>query len=239
MVLRVGSTYHLYYSGFKVGDSPGAYDTGHATSPDGTVWTKDSNNPVLVGGTDPTQCGFYQAAEPGVVFNPVDSTFYAYHVTARDRGPQYAGTDLALQQGIAVATSADGSTFTFQQMSLTQSAAYPVAMSYVGYSTPFALIDSAGTFHLFYDVAQYAGPGDWRQVALAHATSTDGLTFTEVETDTFVFQDVPWRTHEVRAPCVIEENDIFKMWFAGSNSLFFQPGFTFDIGYATSDKVCR
>jgi len=27
--------------------------------------------------------------------------------------------------------------------------------------------------------------------------------------------------------------------FAGSNSLFFQPGFTFDIRYATSDKVCR
>jgi len=191
---------------------------------------------VIAAGTDPNAWGYYQAAEPGVVWNPADSKFYLYYVTAKNRGGGHVG-DLNLMQGIALATSTDGSSFTFQNMALTQSAHYPVTQNFVGYSTPFAMIDSVGVFHLFYDVANYPNVDDWRQVALARATSTDGLTFTEVETDIFVYEDVAWRFHEVRAPCVLEENGVFRMWFAGNSAGAFGSGFLMGIGYAQSSAI--
>ena len=43
-VLRVGNTYHMWYVGWS---SASGYMVGHATSSDGTSWTKDSANPVL------------------------------------------------------------------------------------------------------------------------------------------------------------------------------------------------
>jgi len=233
MVVKVGSTYHMYYSGFKIGDGPGRYQVGHATSSDGTNWTKDSGNPVIVYHEDPNNWGYYQAAEPGVVYNPDNSTFYLYYTTAKYRGAAYDGTEFALIQGIGIATSSDGSNFTPQGVAITQSSNYPVEEKYVGYSTPFALIDSKGVFHLFYDVASYLTPSDWRQVAIAHATSSDGLTFTEVEHDIFTYDNGDWKSYEVRAPAVIEDDGLFKMWFAGNNELLFQPGFIFGIGYAT------
>ena len=176
----------------------------------------------------------HQAAEPGVVYNPADSTFYLYFTTAKYRGAAWIGTPFTLQQGIGVSTSSDGSSFTFQGVALTQSARYPVEDRYVGYSTPYALIGTDGKFHLFYDVANYVTDTNWRQVALAHATSVAGLTFTEIEPDIAVF-GTSWHPHEVRAPSVLEEGGMFKMWFAGNNALIFQSGFVFGIGYATRD----
>ena len=43
-VLKVGNILHMYYVGAS---TYGGYQIGHATSTDGTSWTKDSNNPVL------------------------------------------------------------------------------------------------------------------------------------------------------------------------------------------------
>lgn len=231
-VIKVDGTYHMYYSGFKTGDGPGRYQTGHATSTDGVVWVKDPANPVLAYHDDPSRWMWYQAAEPGAVYNPLDSKIYLYFTTAIYRGAAYDGTPFTLQQGIGVATSTDGSLFTFQGAALTQSASYPAEQRYVGYSTPFAFIGSDGLFHLFYDVASFVTDDDWRQVAIAHATSNDGLTFTEIETDIAVYNTGNWHTFEVRAPSVLEEDGLFKMWFAGNNALFFRPEFVYAIGYA-------
>ncbi len=231
VVVKAGSTYHLYYSGFKIGDGPGKYQLGHATSPDGTSWTKDPANPVVSYTDDPNNWGFYMAAEPAVIYD--NGTFYLYYVSAKSRGGGYTG-DLAAIQGICLAESPDGSAFTFQQAVLTQSENYPVDENYVGYSTPFVMKDSEGKFHLFYDVAAYPNPSDWRQVALAHAVSDDPVNFTEIEYDIFVYGQGDWKEHEVRAPSVLEEDGYFKMWFAGNNSRFWEAGnFIWAIGYAT------
>ena len=48
-VVHDGTQYHLWYSG--VGTQTGTYQGGYATSPDGTVWTKHPDNPVLTGTT--------------------------------------------------------------------------------------------------------------------------------------------------------------------------------------------
>ena len=46
-VTKVGSTYHMWYSS-PISPAGGI---GHATSPDGINWTKDSGNPVIPGGS--------------------------------------------------------------------------------------------------------------------------------------------------------------------------------------------
>jgi predicted GH43/DUF377 family glycosyl hydrolase len=48
-VLKVGSTYHMWYIGYT---TAGGEHIGHATSTDGVSWTRDTNNPVMT--TDPT-----------------------------------------------------------------------------------------------------------------------------------------------------------------------------------------
>ena len=239
MVVKVGGAYHMYYSGFKTGDEPGRYQVGHAVSTNGADWIKDPANPILPYHNDPSKWGFYQTAEPGAAYDPQQGKMFLYYVTARTRPGGYAG-DLALQQGIALATSTDGSTFTPYDPDgdgeldpvMGQSADYPVEAGYVGYSTPYVLIASNGVFHLVYDVARYVAPGDWRQVALARAVGTNGIDFIEAETNLFVYGKSDWKTHEVRAPCVLQEGNVFKMWFAGNNDLFFQPGFVIGIGCA-------
>ncbi|MEK7787728.1 MAG: cohesin domain-containing protein, partial [Chloroflexota bacterium] len=59
-----GGTYHMWYAGT---DNWPRFNIGHATSPDGIAWTKDSANPVLVG-----TAGQWDANEtyaPSVVMN--------------------------------------------------------------------------------------------------------------------------------------------------------------------------
>ena len=244
MVVKAGATYHLYYSGGTETEVLGGrYRIGHATSPDGTTWTKDPANPIVSyhDDSDPVHWGFYTTAEPGVVYDATSGIFYLYYVTVKAR-PGGTG-DFAGMFGIAVATSTDGSTFThydadtdgFDDVVLEQSAAYPVSGLYVGYSTPFALIDSDHVFHLYYDVAQYPAAGDFRQVALAHATSTDGIHFTEVETNIFTNGGSTWHSWEIRAPAVLQEGSTYRMWFAG-HSAAGDPATT-GIGYATSQLV--
>jgi predicted GH43/DUF377 family glycosyl hydrolase len=46
-VAKVGSTYHMWYSS-SISPTGGI---GHATSPNGIIWTKDSGNPVIAGGS--------------------------------------------------------------------------------------------------------------------------------------------------------------------------------------------
>lgn len=245
MVLRVGDSYHLYYTGFRTGDGPGQYRLGHATSMDGLSWTKDAANPVVEFHMNPAQWGFYQAAEPGVAYDAGSGRFHLYYVTARMRAG-YEG-DLALQQGIALALSSDGSAFTPYDADqdgeldpvLVQSAAYPVELGYVGYSTPFPLLSADGRWHLFYDVVRYPEPGSWRQVALAHAESADGLVYAETETDIFVFAAGDWKSYEVRAPCVLQDGEVLHLWFAGNDDHLFEPGWNIGIGYAQRAPRCR
>jgi predicted GH43/DUF377 family glycosyl hydrolase len=242
-VIKVGSTYHLYYSGFKTGDDGGRYQIGHATSSDGITWIKDPNNPIIPYSENPSLWGFYHAAEPGAVYNPKNKTIYLYYMTTKLR-PGYKGKNphLNSMHGICLATSQgnDGSKFLHYDSDsdgnrdavLVQSSNYPPAKNYRGYSTPSALIYSNGLFHLFYDVVVHPKGGHWQQVALAHATSLNGNRFTEVEHDIFTRGLEKWTKTEVRAPTVIQEGGYFKMWYAGHTDWFESSG----IGYATDKR---
>lgn len=219
-VIKVGDTYHLYYCGC-LDCSAGQYSLGHATSTDGVHWTKDPRNPILTHQPDPSHWGFYTAAEPGAVHDPRTGKIYLFFTTLKGR-PGGSG-DTGAMFGISVAESTDGSHFTphdpdhdgHMDAVLTQSDHYPATHKYVGYSTPMALIDAQGKFHLYYDVAGYPTAGVWEQLALAHAEGPDPFHFTEVETDLVVANGKGWSGWEVRAPFVLQEGNQLRMWFAG------------------------
>jgi len=247
VVIKTGSnSYHLYYSGCSTTSClVPQYSIGHATSGDGITWIKDPDNPVITyQASDPTKWSFNGIGEPAAVWNPATQLIYVYYTSMKLRG-SYNGPDpqdLRWMEGIALATSSDGTHFThydpdhdgFDNAILTQSAHYPVQSLYVGYSAPTAFVDSKGEFHLFYDVARFPQPGLWLQVALAHATSSDGINYSEIETDIYTTGGTGaknWFNWEVRSPAVIQDGSSFKMWFAGTgpNNNWATGG----IGYAT------
>jgi predicted GH43/DUF377 family glycosyl hydrolase len=90
-VIFDGSTYHMWYSGAKIGTGS-IRNTGYATSPDGYTWTKDTlNNPVLSAGSN-VEWDYPRAAQPEVYF---DGTIY--HM--------FYGGGVQFQQRIGYATS--------------------------------------------------------------------------------------------------------------------------------------
>ncbi len=239
-VVVVDSVYHLYYAGFGSNSMPRQYSIGHAVSYDGLLWHKDPENPIITYHNDKTKWGYYQANAPGVMF--YENKFYLYYSTAKER----VGYDdvRKLQQGIALAISDDGRKFTnytnndSSEISpvLVLSENYPLEEYFAGYSTPSPIVDAVGTVHLFYDVTQYQNKTDWQQVALAHATSRDGLGFKEKEYSFFTNGQEDWKNYEIRSPSVILDGDVFKMWFAGNNEFFPESNFTQGIGYATNSS---
>ncbi len=239
-VVKVDGTYHLYYCALKSGYSPRKFSIGHATSSDGKFWYKDPENPILTFHEDAEKWGYYSVSEPGVIY--YNNKFYLYYATTKQREGY---TDVRkYQQGIALAISSDGREFEnynsngFDEIEilLTQTDYYPIDKYFVGYSTPFPLVDSLGTIHLFYDILQYQNKKDWQQVALTHATSRDGFYFGEKEYNFFTNNNEDWKNYEIRSPTVVLDSNVYKIWFAGNNEFFGQETFISGIGYATQNK---
>ena len=228
-VIKVGSTYHMYYTGFKTGDPVARFNIGHATSKDGLKWTKDPRNPIVRNHNDVSKWGLYYVAEPGAVYNPKDRLFYLYYGTAKGNF-DYHGKRENLQStsAIVLATSKDGSRFVpfdrdgdgNQDAVYKPTNYYTTDRYYRGFSTPHAFIGSDGLFHLFVD-AIYAKK-DWRQAALAHATSKDGKSFITISNDIILRKNAKWIAREVVGPAVIEDNGEYKMWFGGQGKDFFK-----------------
>jgi len=90
-----GSEYHMYFHGARAVSDP---QIGHATSPDGTFWTKDPQNPVLLTGGG-LSWDWDEVTFPNVLFD--NTTFHMW----------FSGGDF-LAWDIGYATSDDGSTWT-------------------------------------------------------------------------------------------------------------------------------
>ena len=226
-VIKVGNTYHMYYTGFKTGDPVARFNIGHATSRDGLNWTKDPRNPIVRNHDDVSKWGLYYVGEPGAVYNPKDKLFYLYYGTAKGNF-NYKGknSDLQSTSAIVLATSQDGSRFKLfdrdgdgnQNAVFEPKNYYTTKRNYRGFSTPHAFIGSDGFFHLFVD-AVYAKTG-WKQDALVHAKSKNGKSFTTVSNDIMLRKNAKWIAREVVGPTVIEENGEYMMWFGGQGKDF-------------------
>ncbi|HTR50170.1 MAG TPA: hypothetical protein VMJ10_05640 [Kofleriaceae bacterium] len=236
-VVKLGATYHMFWTAVPDSD-PTHYTVGHATSPDGVTWVKDAQ-PAIDRPSDPTQYGGLGVAEPAAVV--FDNTIYLYYAAVRCRNgvtsSGCAGPSPVVERAIALATSSDGVTFTPEPAPvLLQSASYPAADGYEGYSTPAALARGGG-IELYYDVVHEEPT--FRQVALAYATSSDGLAFSEAEPAIVERDPQGWTAYEVRAPTAVDEGDHVSLWFAGNNGN--DPsaaGFEIGIGHARSPAGC-
>jgi hypothetical protein len=216
-VIKVGGTYHMYYTAYK---HAGGFEftMGHATSSDGDHWTKQGELTSLtkvVGQKDGNPWGWLARAEPTAVY--VDGTFWLYFTDVHCRVDGCKGGSPLAQRGISLAKSRDGQNFTQVGSTpvLLQSASFPASEGWEGYSTPWVLHDGT-TFHLFADLFRQVGDKHY-QTRIAHYTSEDGVHFREVEPDVVRIEGHPWATKSVRAPTVIVDGGRFLMWYAGDN----------------------
>jgi hypothetical protein len=235
-VVKVGSIYHLYYSGFSEhGADIGHSDIGHATSQDGVHWTKDPANPVLAGQkSDKFRWGYQGVGEPAIVYNPNDQTFYLYHGGMRFLREQPSVGQL----GIILATSKDGSSFSYYKdkdggPALTLIREVPNAPNgaWYGYTGPGGAIGPDGKTHLMCTfIVAPKGQRSARQVTLDHAVSSDGIHFQVIEQNVFEAAKGDWKDHQVRSPSILFDKGKLEMWFAGETK---HPVFGSFIGYAS------
>lgn len=220
-VIKVGNTYHMYYTAYA--DPPAAvhFTMGHATSPDGNHWTKHGELTSLTGvvgkqNRERNPWGWLARAEPGVVY--VNGEFWLYFADVRCRVQGCRSGEPMAQRGISLAKSADG--HHFKQVGtepvLLQSGSYPASEGWEGYSTPWVVHDGK-RFHLFVDVFRADGDGKRYQTRIAHYASEDGVRFQEVQADIMAAEGHPWATKSVRAPTVVREGRRWLMWYAGDN----------------------
>jgi predicted GH43/DUF377 family glycosyl hydrolase len=224
-VVFFGGEYHMYYSGIGAGNITGPIHIGHATSANGTTWTKDPNNPVLSPTGEPNDWNGIHVGEPGAAV--VNSQVYLY-VTAAGLRP--SGEPVS-KHVIALAKSVDGSSFGPLTPVLEPHATYPATSGFEGYSTPHAAVYN-NRVHVFHDVA-YMDGAEWTQVALHHAVSADGETGWSQDTNPiFTRHTFDWTEREIRSPAVLFDGSLLKLWFAGDDVIATQK---LGIGYATAD----
>ena len=130
--------------------------------------------------------------------------------------------------GILLAISDDGSRFEKHGPVYTMTKSYD-AKAFRGYSTPMVFV-ADGLFHLYHDVVHTPNkPSDFKQVAISYATSEDGYSFSEVDTN-IIAVELGWKHTQINGPTALKDGDTTKLWWAARTD---QPEFAFGIGYAT------
>jgi predicted GH43/DUF377 family glycosyl hydrolase len=218
-VIKVGDTYHLYYTGYSTHYLLAEYSIGHATSKDGINWIKDPNNPVISPHTNPLEWGFNTVAEPAIIY--YNDKFHLYYTSAKSDYPEPESPF-----GIMLATSDDGSSFTDNQIVYSLTSSYD-RTKYRGYSTPAVYIDDKNIY-LYHDIVY--DPEGFEQIGISSAISSDGINFEEYEFEIIMANELDWKNNSVIGPTVLLDGDELKMWFAG---VTYTPRFNAGIGLAT------
>lgn len=203
-VIAVDGVYHMWYSGVDAQDDN---RIGHATSPDGLVWTKDPANPVI-DTNDPYAWDAFEAIHPFVLYD--DGAFKMY----------YNGHD-GLEQRILLATSDDGSAWTRYTSGWMLE---PGAMGQwddceLG---PMTVLRAADGYHMW-----YTGWNDQDEFAIGYATSPNGLWWTkDTEHNPVLTRGAAgeWDDLLVFEPCIIQVDTVLTMWYSGWNGSLVATG---------------
>ncbi len=212
-VVRLGPTWHMFFTGILAKPNPAPMAIGHARSSDGITWTV-TPQPVLAATGRITDWNGFLVGEPGAIVRNNRILVYFSAVGARPGGTPPSA------QSIGLAITTDGTTFSAPRRVLEQAPVYPPARNFVGYSTPMPF-ELGGKVHLVYDVAinRPGGDPEWQQVALHHAVSADGETgWVQDDKPLLTRDDFPWTGGEIRSPSILVENGTIRMWFAGHGS---------------------
>jgi hypothetical protein len=209
-VIFDGVQYHMFYAGFNTNVYNWA--VGHATSPDGIVWTRDSlHNPVLIQGSP----GSWDSGGVGVSSVLFDGdSLHMWYTGA------YTGN---INYKIGYATSTDGGiTWTKYNDTTTTSILYAESDPVLDVGQPGSwdrtvvkyphVILEGDTFKMW-----YVGRNNNDQ-AIGYATSPDGIVWSK---DTLhnpvLMPGTPtcWDTSRVDDPCVVFDGTFYHMFYMG------------------------
>jgi Leucine-rich repeat (LRR) protein/predicted GH43/DUF377 family glycosyl hydrolase len=207
------SIFHMWYEGTPTKSLSEGMQIGHATSPDGIHWTKDTNNPVLEIGTS-GKWDDQWVSQPEVIYNGSE-----YHMW-------YGGDNNTIEKmSIGHATSVDGTTWT-------KDAENPVLISeasgdwdYPRVNFPKVIFDGT-SFKMFYS------GGDFAKWQIGCATSVDGINWKKYVNNPVLSNGTSgtWDASFAAFTPVIDSAGVkFKMWYLGGSSLN-----SSGIGYAES-----
>ncbi|UCH90156.1 MAG: hypothetical protein JSV49_05840 [Thermoplasmata archaeon] len=204
-VLFNGITFMMWYTG----DGPDGLRIGHATSPDGIIWTKNANNPVLINGSsgswDDTLIGY-----PTVLYN--GTTYKMWY-------GGYNGTNWR----IGYATSSDGVTWIKNGSNPVLDLGPSTSWDEIDVTDPIVTYDGS-IYRMWY--SGYDGT-NWR---IGYATSPDGIKWVKSAGNP-VLDLGPggsWDNFYLYEATVVYHGTTYKMWYSGHD------GSNTRIGYAES-----
>jgi len=160
-VIHDGTEFKMWYGG---GEDM-IFETGYATSPDGSNWTRHPGNPVFERGADGTFDGSWTM--PAAVILE-DGVYHLWYNASDVPSITDSGT-------IGHATSTDGVNWTRHPAPVLTTA--PGWESYYVYG-PGVVFDGT-TFHMWYTGLEGTFPYLVTDIAIGYATSPDGITWTK------------------------------------------------------------
>ena len=204
-VIYKDSTYHMWY--WSYGDYN--FKIGHAISPDGLNWTKDTlHNPVL----SPGQQGSWDGGAvnaPSVIY--MDSIYHMW----------YTGYNSSIITRIGHATSTDGVNWTKDTNNpiLEAGAAGSFESQMVGDGS---VIHDGVKYHMI-----YAG-ANANRYKFGHATSPDGVIWTRDSLNPVLSANQDWEFNRIDFPEAVYDGTMFHLWYRGGKH------YAGRIGYAAS-----
>ena len=209
-VIKNGTTYEMWYYAYNDNWESAI---GHATSPDGITWTKDSANPVLTTGPS----GSWDSQR--ILFPSVIKNSTGYEMW-------YMGYDDNWNAAIGHATSPDGVTWTKDPANPVLEPGGDGAWDESLVAHPCVLYDSAaGIYRMWYLGCGRDG------CAIGYAFSPDGVNWTKHSSNP-VLRPGPsdsWDGNWVAFPAVLQSGVTYEMWYSASGA-----GGTIGIGRAVA-----
>jgi hypothetical protein len=205
-VVYDGSQFHMWYAGY--GNQTEIYQGGYATSPDGTVWTKHPDNPVLAPGP-----------------NGAWDDYWVYPHTVILEGGTYRmwyGGDNGVVEQIGYAESTDGVTWTKRPHPVLEVGKLPGAWDSEVVGNPYVISDGA-TYQMW-----YTGSDGSENGGIGYAVSSDGISWTK-HAGNPVLSSSP-QGFDFSTP-VSFDGTTYNMWY----TVHTYAGNTWRINYATSD----
>ena len=196
-VIYYKNTYHMWYWGGIYTDTS---RVGHATSPDGVEWTKDTNNPVLDVG--PNGDWDDNTIMPGSVL-VIDSVFHTWYTG-------HTGPIFNENFRIGHATSQDGITWIKDPNNPVMSMG-PNGTWDDTWVAGAIVIHDGSEYHMWY--TGWDGVGYTR---IGHATSPDAMTWTKDENNPVLTSELgSWEYPSVNGGAAVYDGLTYHMWYSG------------------------
>lgn len=211
-----GSTYHIFYTG--LGQTGGFQDVGHATSPDGVMWTKNKANPVLTRGA-PGEWDDSATIAGAVIWD--GSEFHMW----------YGGFHVDGVLRACYATSPDGTIWTKHGCNLPGLEPGVPNSWDQDWVRPGTVMIEGTTFRMWYDGSRNLGAPGW-SARVGYAESLDGINWVKHPEGVLQADPSSWETLSTGYPSVAFDGRNYHMWYTGGTE---SPSLTdLKIGYAHS-----